>query len=186
MISQTYRKTLSSTFLVAYIIGYGLMTYVAVELFADSLWPAWPLVSPFRERLIAAAICWPVLSALVGCYAASARLLSYNALGSERMTRAKFYGIGWVAMLAGNYLVVVLSLRWALPQAVGQAAMEMIGVDRFNLTMLLCVPSLAFAAGTMAVLLAAAIIEAQARGAMTLPVLGYVRVAGPAPPMILP
>ena len=50
-----------------------------------------------------------------------------------------------------------------VPQAVGQAAMEMIGVDRFNLTMLLCVPSLAFAAGTMAVLLAAAIIEAQAR-----------------------
>jgi hypothetical protein len=163
MISQTYRKTLFVTFLVAYIIGYGLLTYVAAELFADSLWAAWPLVSPFRERLIAAAVCWPVMSALVGCYVASARLLSYNALGTERMTRARFYGMGCVAMLAGNWLVVVLSLRWALPQAVGQAAMELIGVDRFNLMMLLCVPSLAFAAGVLAVLIVAAIIEAQVR-----------------------
>ena len=87
--------------------------------------------------------------------------MSYTALGRDRMTPRRFFLTGWLATLLGNYVTVTGGLRWALPVEVGAPWVEEIGVEQFNFAIMFVAPTLAYAAGVIAVILAERIIAAR-------------------------
>src|SRR4051794_13037377 len=117
------------SFIAAFVFVYAIIVWNAGRLFSDVLKLALPIVSTFKIRLITAICLSPITSGLIGTWAASVRLLSYGGLGQDRITTSKFFGLGWLAMLAGNYISVVGLLWWALPQEIGERWMNVIGVE---------------------------------------------------------
>jgi hypothetical protein len=154
---------MSVTFLLAFVLTYYGAVLCSIRISSDILNQAWPIVAAFKKQLITALLICPVAAGVIGTWAASVRLLSYEGRGRYFVTGSKFFGIGWIAMLMGNYMAVIAIFRWALPVEVGQRWMAAIGVERFNFSMMVVAPTLGFAAGVVAVILVEAIVNAQMR-----------------------
>jgi hypothetical protein len=151
------------TFLVAYAATYALAVRCAIAVMAAALRPGWIYIRPHQTRVLAAMGIALIVSGLLGMLMAGIKVRVDSRFGTDAMTPRAFFSAGWVSILFANAPVVIVAFSWALTRAVSHQWVQVIGIPRFNITMFLVVPTLAYGAGVMAVSLLEGIINAQRR-----------------------
>jgi hypothetical protein len=149
------------TFLIAYVAMYVLATWCAVQITAEPLQPGLDCILPYKTRLIVAMSIAVVASAVLAMMSAGVRVMSYGGFGRDVMTPKIFFSAGWMSVLFANAPAVLIAFSWAMTRRGAHQWVQAIGIPRFNIVMLFLVPTLAYGAGVVAVILVESIVTAQ-------------------------
>jgi len=156
-----YAKTSFVSFVIGYLLLYYLILWLGATVFAETVTSSWIILGEYCARMKMVLLCSPILAAILGSWAASILILSYTAMGSDRLGASKFFGIGWLCILLGNVIVLSAALQLFTDETVGQKWIQHIGEMRFKMWFWFLAPSFGFAGGVVAVILVRKLIEAQ-------------------------
>jgi hypothetical protein len=161
MSEQPYTWRTWVTYCVSFTVAYFTALWAAVQCFDQEFRAAWDAVIPYHHRLIAGFATAPIVTAILGSLAASLTAMSFVGLGRERMRPLRFFLGGLLSVLGTNWFVLYAVYYLAMPRETGVRWLRIIGIDRFNGTLLLAVPALAFLCAVVAVVVVESIAVAQ-------------------------
>lgn len=156
-----YNKASIVLFLVGYLLLYYLTVWLNVKIFSDAVMSSWTILGEYSTKMKAVIIISPIVGIFFGTFAASVSVMSYTAMGSDRLLPSKFFGIGWFCIIISNLLTNSVALQLCIDKKIGKAWIDYLGSVRFNACIFLLAPSLGFIGGVGAVILLQHIIQSQ-------------------------
>lgn len=156
-----YAKTSFVSFMTGYLLLYYLTIWLSLTIFSETVTHSWTILGEYATTMKLVLLGSPVAGVLFGSFAASISLLSYTAMGSDRLGPPKFFGIGWFCVLLSNMIALSVVLQLSIDEKIGREWIRYLGEMRFKSCFFLLAPSFGFAGGVAAVVLWRNLIEAQ-------------------------
>lgn len=149
----------------AFIIGYLLFFYstvgIALTIFHDSISESWIILGEYESRMKIILIICPLFALFFGLALASVSILSYTAMGADRLKPSKFFGIGWICFVISNAAVLPVSVQLFIDKEFGKPWVEAVGVVNFNALFYFVAPSVGFIGGVIFNIIIDSFIKAQ-------------------------
>jgi hypothetical protein len=159
--TANYAKTSFASFVTGYLLLYYLTICLSMTIFPETVTHSWNILGENATAMKLVLLGSPALGVLFGSFAASISLLSYTAMGSDRLGPSKFFGIGWLCIFLSNMMTLSVGLQLFIDEKIGREWIRYLGEMKFKTCFFLLAPSFAYVGGVTAVILLRKLIEAQ-------------------------
>ncbi len=158
---QKMKKALTFGFIFGYLFFFYLTLWIAMEIFQGTISNSWEILGEYENKMKMLLVIYPVIAVIFGIGFASISVLSYSAMGSDILTPAKFFGIGWFCIVMANIAILSAALSFFINKDIGQEWLEAIGILKFNTIFFLLAPSIGYTGGIICSIILDSIIKAQ-------------------------
>ena len=158
---QKMNKASTLGFIFGYLLFFYLTLWVTMEIFPGTIGNSWEILGEYENKMKTLLMIYPVIAVILGIGLASISVLSYSAMGSDILTSAKFFSIGWFSIVMANIAILSATVSLFINRDVGQEWIEAIGTLKFNTIFFLLAPSIGYAGGVISSIVLDSLIKAQ-------------------------
>lgn len=154
-------KAISIAFIIGYLLFFYLTVGVTAKIFNDSINKSWVILSEYENKMKIILIVYPIFALFFGLQFASISILSYTAMGADRLKPLKIFGIGWISLVISNAVTLPVFVQLFINKEFGKPWVEAVGVVNFNALFYFIAPTLGYIGGVIFNIITDTIIKAQ-------------------------
>lgn len=158
---QKVNKAASLGFIFGYLAFFYLTLGVVMKIFHSTIDNSWEFLGVYENKMKMLLVIYPIFAVVFGIGLASFSVLSYTAMGSNRLTPAKFFSIGWFCIFMSNISILLVSLQLFINKDCGQEWLHAIGDLKFKTIFYFLAPSIGYAGGIISSIILDGLIKAQ-------------------------
>lgn len=137
------------SFIIGYLAFFYICIFLGIKMYSENIESSWHILGDLATKLKCVLLIYPAISVLFSCWASSISIMSYSAMGSEKMNSAKFFGIGYFWFLICNFGILAAGLQLFIDKEIGMQWLKSVGEMPFKFFFQLLAPSLGFIGGIL-------------------------------------